>query len=151
MIHTQQLEREQLGEMLDWYKTHFDEVHTVHCQKCKALLCIECHGGHTIGGQRDERGLLVIPVGDRMLSHRVRLDQHDSGRMIGYECICGNDTRLSAVEAKHPPANGWHHELYPHEPHLIREKILQSGHKPKYTERGNAKYYDGKFKVTRIH
>lgn len=74
-------------QMLAFYKQHFAVVEVVSCSKCGALLAFECSGGDGMGLAPNEIGKYVIPVGDTLLSSRVRLDEAPTGeRMVGYQC-----------------------------------------------------------------
>ena len=101
-------------QMLQFYKQHFAVVEIVSCGKCGSLLAFECAGGDSMGLAPNELGKYVIPIGDKLLSHRVRLDEAPTGeRMVGYQC--GNmipnpsyetdkasfEMELAAYEAQH--------------------------------------------------
>lgn len=74
-------------QMLEFYKQHFAVVEVVSCSNCGALLAFECTGGDSMGLAPNELGKYVIPVGDALLSSRVRLDEAPTGeRMVGYQC-----------------------------------------------------------------
>jgi hypothetical protein len=146
MIHKPHIEQSEIDEHLQWYKDNFEHVDTVHCSKCDSLLALEVSGGH--GVQLDRRGVAVIPIGSKLLSSRVRLDESAGGPMMGYQCACGNDTRLSAAEKHHKPKAGWLNTVMPHEEHEIRTAIKLCGHKADYRRDDNVTVYE-KFKVVR--
>lgn len=74
-------------QMLEFYKQHFAVVEIVSCSKCASFLAIECSGGDGMGMQPNELGKYVIPIGENLLSSRVRLDEAATGeRMVGYQC-----------------------------------------------------------------
>lgn len=74
-------------QMLEFYKQHFAVVELVSCGKCGVMLAFECAGGDGMGLAQNELGKYVIPIGDKLLSHRVRLDEAPTGeRMVGYQC-----------------------------------------------------------------
>lgn len=74
-------------QMLEFYKQHFAIVEIVSCSKCGSMLAFECQGGDSMGLQVNEIGKVIIPIGDAMLSSRVRLDEAPTGeRMMGYQC-----------------------------------------------------------------
>ena len=74
-------------QMLEFYKQHFAVVEIVSCSKCGAMLAFECQGGDTMGLPVNELGKVIIPIGDSLLSSRVRLDEAPTGeRMMGYQC-----------------------------------------------------------------
>src|SRR5689334_9342553 len=105
MVLKPHIENHELDQMLDWYRANFEHVRVVRCgnRKCGAVLALEVSGG--TGVPLDRRGVAVLPIGDKLLASRVRLDENEHGEpMMGYQCICGNDTRLSTVEKENPPA-----------------------------------------------
>lgn len=74
-------------QMLEFYKQHFAVVELVSCSHCQAMLAFECSGGESMGLAQNELGKYVIPIGDALLSSRVRLDEAPTGeRMMGYQC-----------------------------------------------------------------
>lgn len=74
-------------QMLEFYKQHFAVVELVSCSKCGSMLAFECIGGDTMGLPVNELGKVIIPIGDALLSSRVRLDEAPTGeRMMGYQC-----------------------------------------------------------------
>lgn len=74
-------------QMLEFYRAHFQHVDLVTCGVCGSNLAFECEGGDGMGMQPNELGKYVIPIGQNLLSHRVRLDEAPTGeRMIGYQC-----------------------------------------------------------------
>lgn len=87
MILSSETTMNDAAQMLDFYKQHFAVVEVVSCSKCGALLAFECSGGDGMGLAPNELGKYVIPVGDALLSSRVRLDEAPTGeRMMGYQC-----------------------------------------------------------------
>lgn len=74
-------------QMLEFYKKNFAVVELVSCSKCGSMLAFECSGGESMGLAANELGKYIIPIGDNLLSHRVRLDEAPTGeRMVGYQC-----------------------------------------------------------------
>ena len=74
-------------QMLEFYKQHFAVVELVSCSNCGSMLAFECQGGDTMGLPVNELGKIIIPIGDALLSSRVRLDEAPTGeRMMGYQC-----------------------------------------------------------------
>lgn len=74
-------------QMLEFYKQHFAVVELVSCGVCGAMLAFECSGGDGMGLQPNELGKYIIPIGQNLLSSRVRLDEAPTGeRMMGYQC-----------------------------------------------------------------
>ncbi len=88
MILSSQTSEQDAEQMLHFYLQHFDVVELVTCSKCGTMLAFECSGGSdNMGMQPNELGKFVIPIGNHLRSHRVRLDEAPTGeRMIGYQC-----------------------------------------------------------------
>ena len=89
-------------QMLEFYKQHFAVVELVSCSHCGSMLAFECTGGDGMGLQPNELGKYIIPIGDNLLSSRVRLDEAPTGeRMMGYQCgaIVANPAYASAKAA----------------------------------------------------
>ncbi len=137
-------------QMLEFYKQHFAVVDIVSCGKCHSFLAFECSGGDGMGIAPNELGKYIIPIGDKLQSHRVRLDEAPNGeRMVGYQCECGNDTRIAEIERGLVPVGGMQVALSPFEKHQIREKImLDKKHKANFKKVGNIKHFES-FQVER--
>jgi hypothetical protein len=89
-------------QMLDFYKQHFAVVELVSCGVCDAFLAFECSGGDGMGLMPNEIGKYVIPIGDNLLSHRVRLDEAPTGeRMMGYQCGAPVENPAYQIAVKH--------------------------------------------------
>lgn len=74
-------------QMLEFYKQNFAVVELVSCSNCGSMLAFECQGGDSMGLPVNELGKVIIPIGDALLSSRVRLDEAPTGeRMMGYQC-----------------------------------------------------------------
>lgn len=89
-------------QMLEFYKQHFAVVELVSCSHCGSMLAFECSGGDGMGLAPNEIGKYIIPIGDALLSSRVRLDEAPTGeRMMGYQCgaIVANPEYASAKTA----------------------------------------------------
>jgi predicted GH43/DUF377 family glycosyl hydrolase len=141
-------------EMIDFYKGRFDHVDVVVCSKCKEQLALELMGGDPMGLSFNDVGKIVVPLSDKLISHRVRLDEAPTGEpMMGYQCACGNDTRISKIEEEYlpeTPANRGPTTLDPFTKQKLKETIrLRKDHKPKFRKQGNAKHFET-FKVERI-
>lgn len=150
MILSSEIAQNDAQHMLDFYKQHFAVVDLVSCSQCKSYLAFECTGGDGMGIAPNELGKFIIPIGDKLQSHRVRLDEAPTGeRMVGYQCECGNDTRIAEIERGLVPVGGMQTALSPFEKHQIREKILlDKKHKPKFKKIGNIKHFES-FQVER--
>jgi len=85
----------ELEQMADFYAKQYGMVYFVRCLNCKRVIAVEVPqpGGNTA------RGMQIFGYQNLFMTTRTRLDKTPSGKpMIGYECACGNDTRLSEVE-----------------------------------------------------
>ena len=151
MILSSEITETDATQMLEFYKQHFAVVDLVSCSQCKSYLAFECSGGaDSMGLAPNEIGKYIIPIGDKLQSSRVRLDEAPTGeRMVGYQCECGNDTRIAEVEKGLVPVGGMRSALSPFEKHSIREKIKANRtHKPDFKVKGNIKHFES-FQVER--
>lgn len=102
MIVRSQTDANDTEQMLVFYKNTFHSVEVVTCGSCGVFLAFEVAGsknGDNMGLQPNELGKFVIPIGEALLSHRVRLDETTDGhRMVGYQC--GNLVPNPAYPAK---------------------------------------------------
>lgn len=75
---------------MNFYKTQFSHVAVITCLSCNTPLAFELAGsltGDLFGFKPNDLGQIIIPVGNHLLSSRVRLDEHHLGqRMMGYHC-----------------------------------------------------------------
>lgn len=151
MILSSQTNESDVEQMLAFYKQQFAVVDLVSCSACKSFLAFECAGGESMGIAPNELGKFIIPIGDKLMSHRVRLDEAPTGeRMVGYQCECGNDTRIASVERGLVPVGGMQTALSPFEKHQIAGKIrADRKHKPDFKKVGNIKHYES-FQVERV-
>lgn len=145
MIVGSHIEPNDVEEMMLFYKRQFLTVDVVTCTKCKSFLAFECSGGDGMGMQPNELGKFVIPIGDQLLAHRVRLDESPEGeRMTGYQCACGNNSKLSEAEKGLVPVGQTLVQLSPFEKHKIMELIrADKKYKPKFKRQGNKVTMDG--------
>ncbi|MFA5999217.1 MAG: hypothetical protein WC747_04330 [Candidatus Babeliales bacterium] len=115
MILSSQTNASDVEEMLQFYKQQFAVVEVVSCGKCGSFLAFECSGGESMGLAPNELGKYIIPIGDNLLSHRVRLDEAPTGeRMVGYQCgalvpnpaypiaVADHQAAVAAYEAQYP-------------------------------------------------
>lgn len=87
MILSSETHETDAEQMLEFYKQHFAVVELVSCGVCGSMLAFECSGGDGMGLQPNELGKYIIPIGQNLLSSRVRLDEAPTGeRMMGYQC-----------------------------------------------------------------
>lgn len=151
MILSSQTNETDVEQMLQFYKQNFAVVELVSCSACKSFLAFECFGGESMGMAQNELGKYIIPIGDKLMSHRVRLDEAPTGeRMVGYQCECGNDTRIAEVERGLVPVGGMQTALSPFEKHQISSKIREKrGYKPDFKKVGKIKHFES-FQVERI-
>ena len=129
--------------MVAFYKKHFADVHIVSCNKCRNSLAIELshpYSNDLLGLLPNALGIIVLAVDEKLLSHRVRLDG-----MIGYQCICGNDTRASEIEEALSP-NG---DFHPHEVAAIHEEFANRNWQAPI-KHINGKEHRGSFVVERV-
>lgn len=151
MILSSQTNESDVEQMLAFYKQNFAVVEIVSCSACKNFLAFECSGGESMGMAQNELGKYIIPIGDKLMSHRVRLDEAPTGeRMVGYQCECGNDTRIAEVERGLVPVGGMQTALSPFEKHQISTKIREKrGYKPDFKKVGKIKHFES-FQVERV-
>ena len=87
MILSSEVNENDVDQMLAFYREHFDVVDLVSCSVCGAFLAFECMGADGMGIAPNEIGKYIIPIGENLLSSRVRLDEAPNGeRMMGYQC-----------------------------------------------------------------
>lgn len=142
-----------LEQMLAFYKMNFDVVEIVSCSECKSPLCFQLSApkGEVPGISYAEDGKARITIGDKLLSWRLRLDEASTGEpMIGYQCACGNDTRIAAIERGKVPVAKFQQSLSPFEKFKIAEEIKASDHKADFKQQGNIKHFES-FKVERVN
>lgn len=116
MIISQQIPEAEVEEMLAFYQANFDTVDLVRCQKCGSAICLELTGPDPMGMRVNDLGKIVVPVGDMLSGHRVRLDHAATGeRMVGYQCA--NRIKNENYEVEHrtwEKARAKHAEDYAH-------------------------------------
>lgn len=151
MILSSQITEADVDQMIHFYRNHYEVVDLVKCEKCGSFLAFELMGGDSMGVQPNEIGKVVIPIGDKLKSHRIRLDEAPTGeRMVGYQCECGNDSRIASIERGDVPAGSALVYLSPFEKHQIMEKIkTDKKYKPKFKVEGKKKHFDN-FSVERV-
>lgn len=91
----------ELQAMADYYGQEYQEVYFVRCLKSNHVIAVECAPAIT-NRPTVERTLgrrNIFGYQEQFLTTRYRLDKNENGqRMVGYECACGNDTRMSDTE-----------------------------------------------------
>ena len=87
MILRSEVSAHDIEDMIEFYRQHFQEVSLVTCLSCEAPLALELRGGDPMGMQVNDLGIVVVSVGENLLSSRIRLDETPEGeRMMGYQC-----------------------------------------------------------------
>lgn len=89
----------ELESMADFYKKQYPEVWFVRCLQCMRIMAVEVS---TVGGNIPDRNRQIFGYQGLFMTTRNRLDTDgQGGYMVGYECACGNDTRLGKHEQGH--------------------------------------------------
>lgn len=127
MILTPEIDTSTVKGAVAYYKTLHDEIYVLICNKCRSELAVEVKG-NVAGQPTNDLGFTVLPVGNQLLGSRPRLDG-----VMGYSCICGNDTRANPIEESLSPSGAF----MPHEVHAIKEKMARTNFKPLQKIRGN--------------
>ena len=92
-------DKEQVAAMLEFYKAHFNEVHSLVCLNCNRVIAVEVAPVRTDGVVLREKQRTLYTFNDLCLSVRRREDvTADKRPMFGYQCACGNNTILAEVE-----------------------------------------------------
>lgn len=92
-----------LNEMADYYAGKYHSVYFVKCLNCKRVIAVEVPAVNGNTG----RGMQIFGYQNLFKTCRTRLDSTGTGKkMVGYECACGNDTRLSSLEKGKVPVSG---------------------------------------------
>jgi len=120
----QDTEQAKADDILKYYVDNYTEVYYLICDKCKQSLALEVLD-LSKPNPHHHQARQVIPITDKLKSSRPRLD----GAM-GYQCVCGNDTRMSAVEAGIIPQGPYPSDILPHHEAQIRERIAQLNYHP---------------------
>lgn len=119
-------------EVIDYYLARSDELDVLTCDKCGEDLAIEIKGYHpdldSPALRPNDNGYVVIPVSDKLLASRVRLDG-----LCGYQCVCGNDTRANPIEEAASPAAGF----MPHEIAKAQQEMSKAKWKPLVKQEDN--------------
>lgn len=123
-----------VGDALEYYlgSSEYTEVHIVRCDQCKADLCLEVLDPKQVHMWKatHHQGRRRITLGDSMMSHRKRLDG-----VMGYKCICGNNTINSSVElgelptVKSPSGPAAIPIIEPHHEAAVRNRMARENYK----------------------
>lgn len=139
----------ELAAMIDFYGQQYQEVHFVHCLKCNRIIAAECAPAvdNLAHQERNYGDRNIFGYQELFFTSRMRLDTNAGGqRMIGYECRCGNDTRLSEPERGVVPTSTDAvpaRNLSPFEQHQLQHNIINvnqavKGYKADYELYSNA-------------
>lgn len=89
----------EIEKMAEYYKAHFNEVYLVHCMENDHVIGVEVAPAKNDGVVLRNKRRTFYNYKDQCLSVRERMDTNgQGGPMYGYQCICGNNTILAAVE-----------------------------------------------------
>ena len=131
------------AQMISYYKKYFHNVMSVNCEQCKNTIAIEVSepiSNDVLGLTFNQAGVCILPLPEKLLASRVRLDG-----MTGYQCICGNDMRANEIEEELSPSG----EFQPHEVAAIQERMSTLGYMPPITNK-NGREHRGTFSVGRL-
>ena len=93
----------ELNAMAEFYKKQYGSVYFVRCLDCNRVIAVEVPMAN---GNVPTRGRHIYGYQDLFVTTRERLDKNSFGaNMIGYQCACGNDTRLAVVEQGEVPTS----------------------------------------------
>lgn len=84
MIITPEASHHAPRQMIDFYKKSFAHVHAITCSNCGNTIALELSSplsNDLLGLHPNSQGIIILPVDEKLLSSRVRLDG-----MIGYQC-----------------------------------------------------------------
>jgi len=96
-------DEKELQAMAEFYSKQYGQVSFVRCLQCKRVIAVEVP---TRSGNVPVRGVQIYGYQDLFVTTRVRLDKTPDGKpMVGYQCACGNDTRLGEAERGEVPTS----------------------------------------------
>lgn len=134
MILSSEISETDADQMLEFYKQNFNVVELVSCGICGAYLAFECSGGgENLGLTPNELGKVIIPIGDNLLSSRIRLDEAPTGEpMMGYQCGAPvPNPAYPAAKKEHEKALAEYEKQYKKEMAIAKkEKILEPSYNP---------------------
>lgn len=131
-------QKNEAKEIVKYYKDNFDFVQLVKCTACEADLCLWVLDKSQVQSNMTNHhlGLRRIVIGNNLLASRKRLD----GAM-GYQCICGAESRLSPIEKGILEEQPWYGGTVPAiDPHVeakIKQKIIATNFKPDVQDLGD--------------
>lgn len=155
----------ELGKMADYYKKLHGNVWFVRCLICSRVIAVEVSMAN---GNIPQRGRQIYGYQDLFVTTRTRLDKNQHGQaMVGYQCACGNDTRLGEFEMGEVPtsvmvvnkknqvvqASAPPRALSPFEREQLRAtialKAASAKHVPDYENNGTVERYES-FQLERV-
>lgn len=96
-------DKAELQAMADFYSKQHGEVYFVRCLHCDRVIAVEVS---MAGGNIPQRNRQIYGYQELFVTTRTRLDKTPAGRpMVGYQCVCGNDTRLGKHERGEVPTS----------------------------------------------
>lgn len=93
----------ELKAMATFYANQYGEVWFVRCLHCMRIIACEVPSP---AGNLPDRGRQIFGYQDLFITCRTRIDENQHGqKMLGYQCKCGNDTRLGKHEVHEVPTS----------------------------------------------
>lgn len=93
----------ELDAMADFYRKQHGNVWFVRCLVCMRIIAVEVAMAK---GNIPQRGRQIYDYQNLFITTRNRLDKNEHGQnMVGYQCACGNDTRLGKYEHGEVPTS----------------------------------------------
>ena len=152
MLQTTEMHEQTDQQTIDFYVQNYPEVEVVACDSCKQDMCLWYLDPKMAGrfSQMHHRGMQRVTLSGALLATRKRLDGH-----MGYQCICGNDSRLGSAEVGIVPvlkrdASGQvvnpdeSLEVYPHHEAAVKLIMARDGDRTKIEDlKGGEQVIDG--------
>ncbi len=96
-------DKKELEAMAEYYRKLHGMVYFVRCLQCMRVIAVEVP---MPSGNIPQRGRQIYGYQDLFITTRTRLDKNDQKQaMVGYQCACGNDTRLGQFERGEVPSS----------------------------------------------
>jgi hypothetical protein len=129
-------------DTVDFYLKNYQFVQIVRCLRCGSDLCLWYLDPGKVRqnmAQLHHMGLTRVQLSDNLRSTRMR---HDG--LMGYKCICGNNSLLADIEKNIvPQAKGVIPSDELHTGALVRKKMLATNFTPKTEIIDNKEIIDG--------
>ena len=142
-----ELEKAETPKLKEYYTGNIaSETYLVHCNKCDSIIALEylpSDLNKQVPENMHTEKRQLVEVGSKLLAYRVRLDG-----IMGYQCICGNDSRVSAIEESVLPV-GLNAQVKPHQREEILNKMQEDNYKPNVVVDGNITTLEG-FSLERV-